>query len=113
MSDGWTRHRWRTALFLVIGGALAGAGTPGPDLAPWLAGGAVVGVFLLAAYALVLRWDLAPLPIAVVTMSVLAALAVGFADPYPGAVAGGAAAVVLGGGCAWPVWRWTVMRSER
>jgi hypothetical protein len=113
LSEGWTRHRWRTALFLMIGGALAGAGTPGPDLGRWLAGGAVVGIFLLAAYALVLRWDLAPLPIAVVTMSVLAALAAGFADPYPGASAGAVAAVVLGGSCAWRAWRWTAMRPER
>jgi hypothetical protein len=97
----------------MTGGALAGAGTPGPDLGRWLAGGAVVGIFLLAAYALVLRWDLAPLPIAVVTMSVLAALAAGFADPYPGAAAGAVAAVVLGGSCAWRAWRWTAMRPER
>jgi hypothetical protein len=111
MSQGWTTHRWRTALFLVIGGILAGAGTPGPDLGRWLAGGTFVGLFLLAAYALVLRWDLAPLPIAVATMSVLAALADGFADPYPAAAAGGLAAAVLGGGCAWLAWRSVHSRS--
>jgi hypothetical protein len=105
LSEGWTTHRWRTAAFLVIGGILAGAGTPGSDLVRWLAGGMLVGLFVLAVYALVLRWDLAPLPIAVATAGALAALGDDVAGPYPGAAVGGLAAAVLGGGMAWLSWR--------
>jgi hypothetical protein len=105
MSEGWTTRRWRTAAFLVIGGILAGAGTPGSDLMRWLAGGTLVGLFVLAAYAAVLRWDLAPLPMAVATAAALAALGDGVAGPYAGASAGGLAAATLGGGMAWLSWR--------
>jgi hypothetical protein len=105
MSEGWTTRRWRTAAFLVVGGILAGAGTPGSDLMRWLAGGTLVGLFVLAAYAAVLRWDLAPLPMAVATAAALAALGDGVAGPYAGASAGGLAAATLGGGMAWLSWR--------
>ena len=55
-----------------------------------------VGLLLLAAYVLVFRWDLAPLPVSVAVVVSLGAVAEALARPYPGALAAGllAAAVI-------------------
>ena len=97
ISDGWSVHRaWACAL-LVGTGLLLGAGAPGARVLPWAAAGLLVGLLLLAAYVLVFRWDLSPLPLSVAVVIAVGALAEGFARPYPGALAGSiiAAALVL------------------
>ena len=96
VSHGWSTHRGRTAGLLVATGLLVGAGAPGPDLLRWAAGGVCVGLLLLAAYVLVFRWDLAPLPVSVAVVVSLGAVAEALARPYPGALAAGllAAAVI-------------------
>ena len=97
ISDGWSVHRaWACAL-LVGTGLLLGAGAPGARVLPWAAAGLLVGLLLLAAYVLVFRWDLSPLPLSVAVVIAVGALAEGLARPYPGALAGSiiAAALVL------------------
>ena len=57
----------------------------------------MAGLLILAAYVVVFRWDLGPLPIAVAVVSALSALRDAVSRPYPGALAGGMlAAVAIG-----------------
>jgi MFS family permease len=97
LSEHWTVDRGRAAALLLGTGLLLGGGAPGPDLLRWAVGGLLVGLLILAAYIVVFRWDLAPLPVAVAVVSALSALHNGVARPYPGALAGGMlAAVAIG-----------------
>ena len=72
-----------------------------PRILPWAAAGLLVGLLLLAAYVLVFRWDLSPLPLSVAVVVALGALAEGLARPYPGALAGSIIAAALVMVLAW------------
>jgi hypothetical protein len=97
LSEHWTVHRGRAAALLLGTGLLLGGGAPGPDLLRWAVGGLMAGLLILAAYVVVFRWDLGPLPIAVAVVSALSALRDAVSRPYPGALAGGMlAAVAIG-----------------
>jgi hypothetical protein len=95
ISDGWSVHRTWAAALLVGTGLLLGAGAPGARILPWAAAGLLVGLLLLAAYVLVFRWDVSPLPLSVAVVVALGALAEGLTRPYPGALAGSILAAAL------------------
>ena len=101
ISDGWSVRRTWAAALLVGTGLLLGAGAPGAAILPWAAGGLLVGLLLLAAYAFVFRWDLSPLPLSVAVVVALGALAEGLTRPYPGALAGSILAAALVMVLAW------------
>ena len=71
------------------------------SLAAWAATGLVVGITLLAAYVLALRYDASPIIVAVGTMAVLAQLRDGAQQAFPGALYGG----LLGALVTWGVFR--------
>ena len=91
---GWTRRTRLFSLLFVLLGFLGATGTSRGIIA-WVASGLVVGVLLLGAYRLVLRYDLTVLPVAVATLLILGqARHVAF-EAYPGAVAGRIGAIVV------------------
>ncbi len=95
VSRGWTRARVPLAALLVVAGLIL-AGSAGVETVPaWLAAGVAVGVLLLAAYLLVLRFHLALVPVAAAAVAILGALHEGVLGTYPGALAGSVVAALL------------------
>ena len=93
-TSGWTGRTRLFSLLLVLLGFLGATGASRGIIA-WVASGLVVGVLLLAAYRLVLRYDLTVLPIAVATSLILGLARQLTFEAYPGAVAGGIGAIVV------------------
>lgn len=94
LSRGWTRRRvlfW--ALAPVLGLALAGAGSI-ESIPSWIASGVPTGVFLLAAYIWVIRYDLAVIPAAAAATVVLEQLRQVYFQAFPGALAGGVVGIL-------------------
>ncbi len=97
MTAGWRRRRVSAGVLLaVVGGVLGAAGSP-MNLTPWLASAAAIGAVLVVAYVLVLRHDVSVVPLAVAVMTIAGTLREGWAAPFPGAVAGAIAGVILMG----------------
>jgi len=97
-TSGWTRRTQLFATLLVLLGFL-GAGAP-QGVVSWVASGLAVGALLLIAYRFVLRYDLAVLPVAVVTAAILGQTQGLLFEAYPGAVTGRSGAIVLLAGIA-------------
>jgi hypothetical protein len=94
-TEGWTRRRALYSILLVIlGFALAGA--EGADsVGLWLGAGLVTGLLLWASWVLVLRFQLALIPIAAAAIAILGILRESVIGAYPGALVGGVVAVIL------------------
>jgi hypothetical protein len=63
----------------------------------WLLSGLLAGIFLLAAYVFVLRFNLALVPLAVALVTILNELKQGIAQPFPAALPGALIAIILSG----------------
>jgi hypothetical protein len=96
---GWTRRTTAAAGLLAALGLLATANPP-IAMASWLLSVVVLGIVAVAAYVLVLRYDLAVLPAAVAAPMVLVHARWAIIAPYPGARAGSFAAMLLLGAAA-------------
>jgi hypothetical protein len=94
-SRGWSHRRTVTSFLAVLFGlALAGLAT-GDDLGYWLLAGVATGLFLLAGYIFVMRFELALVPTAVGFMVILGVLRNGFHQAHPTALPGAVVAAVL------------------
>jgi len=102
-SRGWTRARLPLGLALVVLGPVMVGASDVVTVARWLATGLGVGVFLLLAYLVVLRFHLALVPVATAAFTVFGAVHQGILRAYPGALVGAilAAAMLLGLAVLW------------
>ena len=101
----WTMHRAVFGPLLVVAGVLLGGPLGDSSLAAWAATGLVVGITLLAAYVLALRYDASPIIVAVGTMAVLAQLRDGAQQAFPGALYGGLLGALVTALVTWGVFR--------
>ena len=83
----------------------------GAHLGGWVAAGLVMAAGLPAIYVTLLRFDPTMVPIVLGTMSAAAALMRGAERPFPGALAGSLAAVMVIGLVAW--WWWRALRRAQ
>lgn len=95
----WTRRTTAATAMLLALGFLATRNTPIAPLG-WTLSVVVLGAAAVAAYVLVLRYDLAVLPAAVAAPMILVHARWVVLDPYPGARSGSIAAIVLLGAAA-------------
>ncbi|MFZ5624350.1 MAG: hypothetical protein ACOY71_07945 [Gemmatimonadota bacterium] len=105
LSQGWTRRRLLAIAWLFVAGFILGGAAGTPTLNAWLATGIATGVFVVAAWLLVIRHDLVVLPFAALAMSLLGALRMALAASYPGAVAGGLLRAAVLAALLWWFWR--------
>jgi hypothetical protein len=111
ITHNWTTRRALAAVGIAVVGFL-GAGVPaGSALGGWLAAGLIMATGLLIAYTTLLRADLTMIPIGLGTMMAIAALARGAKQPFPGALPGSIAAVVVIAAVAW--WLFRALRRWR
>jgi hypothetical protein len=73
----------------------------GAHLGGWLAAGALSAAALPLAYATLVRFDPAILPIALGTMAIVEAVSRGMQRPFPGALTGALAAALVTALVAW------------
>jgi hypothetical protein len=95
---GWTRRRTLLSVALAFFGAAVGAFRADPlstSLATLAATSVLYAAAAVAASRWILRFDLAPIPIAVATVLVLAAAQGAWARPFPGAIAGYALGAIV------------------
>jgi hypothetical protein len=95
LSSGWTSRKGATAALLLVAGVVVAGVDGGETVVRWLAAGVTTGVVLLLAYALVLRRQLALLPVAAAVMAVVSTLRQGTFQAFPGALSGALTATVL------------------
>ncbi len=111
LTGGWTRQRALigSALFLVGMGLLQSGSAASPAI--WLAQSAIGGVFLVALYTLVLRFDLSLVPVLLATVAVLTAIRAGLSQAHAAALAGSlAGAALVAAIAAW--WRAALRRTS-
>jgi hypothetical protein len=112
MTGGWTRRRLITgALLIVVGGLLSDA-VPMRNPVLWVAFAASMGLLLLVAYALVLRYDVRAAPVGVAVMTTAATAWEGWTRAYSGGLAGAIVAIALTWLVAY-VWVRALTRSPR
>jgi hypothetical protein len=111
VTRGWTQRRVPVVIFLAIVGLLSGGLPVGSHLVGWVLSGVVLGVALIAAYTLLLRFDLTIVPIALGTLAIVSTLARGIERAHPGALGGSALAALLLGATAW--WWFRALRRAR
>jgi hypothetical protein len=107
----WADRRVPAALALFAIGFLAPGGPIGSHLGGWLAGGALLGAGLVAAYASLIRADVTIVPIALGTMMVIGLLVRGAQRPFPGALAGAIAGAAIVAAVSW--WVFNTLRRWR
>jgi hypothetical protein len=94
-TKGWSCRRLPFSILLVLLGLVL-VGKDGIETIPlWLASGLGAGVVLWAAYVTILRFNMALLPVAMATFSILATLRQGALNAFPGAVTGSVIAALL------------------
>jgi hypothetical protein len=103
LSSRWRKRRVASVVVLILVGIVSAGTTNIESVASWLISGMITGVFLAAAYVLVLRHAFALLPIAVATITVLSRLAGGFVQAYPAALPGAITGALLTAIAAW-IW---------
>ncbi len=110
-TSGFTRHKAPALAALALIGFLAAGPPAGLHIRGWLMAGTVSAVALAAAYAMLLRFDLTMIPLALGTMSAIAVLAKGMDRAFPGELAGSMVAAVLIAIAAW--WWFGALRVWR
>ena len=107
---GWTMRRTVGLLWLIAFGFF-GVAVPAAGQAPgWIFAGLVGAAALTAAYVLILRADLSLVPVTLATMVVVRLVALGVSSPYPGALSGSAAGILVAGLVAW--WLFRALRGS-
>jgi hypothetical protein len=94
-SRGWTRLRYVIGLALVVFGLMM-AGVGGVETLPrWLGSGVGVGMLMVVCYVLILRHNVALVPVVTAVVAILGTLREGMLRLYPGSLAGSAVAAIL------------------
>jgi membrane protease YdiL (CAAX protease family) len=97
---GWSCRQVPFSILLVLLGLVL-VGSEGAETIPlWLASGLGAGMVLWVAYVTVLRFNMALLPLALATATILATVRQGILNAYPGAITGSVIAVLLIGALA-------------
>src|SRR5262249_8264579 len=99
------------AILIVVGLAVAGAGSI-ETIPSWLVAGLATGAVLMLAYFVAFRHHPAVVIPAVAAAGVLSTLRDGLQRPYPTALAGGIAGAVLVAAAAWAWYRGSVRVME-
>jgi membrane protease YdiL (CAAX protease family) len=95
ITASWTRHRALGAVLLGAIGFLSGGVPVSGHAIAWAVAGAIVAIALTVTYVTLLRFDITLVPIALATMIAVGVLARGAARPYPGALPGSIAGILL------------------
>jgi len=101
ITASWTHRRWLPIATLAGLGFLAGGPPSGTHLIGWALAGTVTAVALVVAYVTLLRFDLTLVPLALGVMIGAGAIARGMQGPFPGAIIGALAGLVVIGAMAW------------
>ena len=108
---GWRRHRIVATLILaLVGFAAVGAPATAASMG-WVMAVVTLGAALFVAYVTVLRFDLSMVPLAVATMTAVAALARGAGRAFPGALGGAVAGALIAVAIGW--WWFNALRTAR
>jgi hypothetical protein len=111
LTSGWTRRRPAGIVALALIGVV-GSGVPsGAHAAGWLVGAAIMAVMFVVLYATLLRFDLTMVPLAVATMTAIAAVSEGTQRAYAGALPGSIGAAMLLAAVGW--WWFRALRRAR
>ncbi|MBV8355139.1 MAG: CPBP family intramembrane metalloprotease, partial [Candidatus Eremiobacteraeota bacterium] len=101
-SAGWTRRTTQTlGAVWIVAGILGNTGSA-LDLATWIASGLIIGAVFAAIVLFVVRHDVAIVPFAIATIASALSLRNGLAQPFPAALPGAIAGIVL----MWVVATW-------
>jgi len=107
----WTRRRGLSLALLLVAGAIVGGSTTAGTVFAWATSAVLAGLTLALAYALVVRHDLAVVPLVTATVSLLGLLPT-LDRPYAGALAGGVAAAVTIAVVGW-YWFRAILANHR
>ena len=102
VSKGWTRWKIPTLAGLFLIGGLAMNSGGGSDLSTWAISASLSGVTATLGYWLLIRRDLAVVPIIVATTICWSVIA-NLGQPYPGALIGNSVAALFVAAMAW-IW---------
>jgi hypothetical protein len=109
LTTAWTRRRTLGIIVLAVLGFLAGGTPAGIHAGGYLAGGALLAVVVVLAYATLLRFDLTMVPLMLATMTAIGAVVRGIGRPYPGALAGSLLGALLAMAVGW--WWFRTLRK--
>lgn len=100
----WTRKRTAAAILIFLTGVMIYSSTAGGTIALWSLSALVTGCLFVASYWLLIRHDLALVPVVTAT-SVLLNLIPSGQQPYPGATSGKILAIVVIAAIGWLLFR--------
>jgi hypothetical protein len=101
ITASWTRRRWLPIATLAGLGFLAGGPPSGTHLIGWALAGTVTAIALVVGYVTLLRFDMTLVPLALGVMIGVGAIARAMHGPFPGAIIGALAGLVVIGAMAW------------